>query len=346
MRPERIAMPPAFPPALPPAQSGRTVGGLAARAGGALVTLWAIATALFLMVHLAPGDPAVTLGGDFQTAETLAAERDRLGLDRGIGPRYAAWLAGLARGDLGQSLQYRAPVAAVIAERLPLTLALVLPAFLLSALAGTWLALRAARAPGGVADRVMGAGILALYALPVYAVAHLLIVIFALKLGWLPVQGLRDLRAPAAGGGAALPELLRHLALPITALAGQQMALVWLVVRAGLLEARGAPHFATALAKGLAPATALRRHALPQAGLALAAALGARFAGLLTAATLVEVVFGLPGLGRLMVQAALARDQPLLLGCFLCAVLLTLLANAAADAACRALDPRIGMREP
>ncbi|MCC6007613.1 MAG: ABC transporter permease [Rhodobacteraceae bacterium] len=320
--------------------------GLAARIAGAVLTFWAIASGLFVLMQLAPGDAALALGGDFQTARTLAAEQARLGTDAGPGARYLDWMRGLVRGDPGQSLQYRAPVARIIAERLPVTLALVLPAFVLSALAGTGLALRAARAPGGTGDRLTALAVLTLYALPVYAVAHLLIVIFALNLGWLPVQGLRDLRAPATGGGAALLDAARHLVLPITALASQQMALVWLVVRAGLLEARAAPHFATALAKGLAPSVALRRHALPQAGLALAAALGARFAGLLTAATLIEVVFGLPGLGRLMVQAALARDHPLLLGCFLCAVLLTLLANAAADAACRGLDPRIGMQGP
>ena len=347
MRPERgelLPRPARRPARADPAPVAGGLRRLPARLGGALVTLWAIATALFLLVHLAPGDPAVALGGDFQTAGTLAAERERLGLDRGTAARYAAWLAGLARGDLGESLQFRAPVATVIAERLPVTLALVLPAFLLSTVAGTWLALRAAQAPGGVPYRLIGAAILALYALPVYAVAHLLILAFAVELGWLPVQGLRDLRAPAAGAGPQALEALRHLALPVAALASQQLALVWLVLRAGLIEARAAPHFTTARAKGLCVGAALRGHALRQAGVGLTAVLGARFAGLLTAATLVEVVFGLPGIGRLMAQAALARDHPLLMGCFLCVVVLTLAANGLADAVCRRLDPRIVAR--
>ena len=311
------------------------------RLAGAAATLWAIATGLFLLVHLAPGDPVLALGGDFHTAATLAAERDRLGLDQPLATRYATWLAALATGDLGTSIQYRAPVATVIAERLPVTLALVLPALALSTLTGTALALRAARSPGGAADRSMAAALLALYAIPIYALAHLLILIFAVQLGWLPVQGLRDLRTPTEGAARAA-DLARHLTLPITALATQQMALVWLVVRAGLIEARAQPHFTTARAKGLSLPAALRRHALGHAGIGLATVLGTRFAGLLTAATLVEVVFGLPGMGRLMAQAALGRDHPLLMGCFLCAVALTLAANAAADATCRRLDPRIG----
>ena len=318
------------------------LGALGRHLALAAVTLWALATVLFVLVHAAPGDPAVALGGDFQTAETMAQERARLGLDDPVLRRYGLWLTALMQGDMGRSMQFRAPVAAILAERIPVTLALVLPAFVLSALAGTLMALRAARRPGRPADRAMGLAILTLYALPVYGVAHLLILVFAVELQWLPVQGLRDLRNPATEPLPRMLDSARHLALPIAALASQQLALVWLVVRAGLLEARGQPHFITALSKGLDLSAALRGHALPQAGLALTTVLGARFAGLLTAATLVEVVFGLPGLGRLMAQAALARDYPLLMGGFLCVVLLTLAANALADLVCRAIDPRIG----
>jgi peptide/nickel transport system permease protein len=315
------------------------------RLTNALVLVWAVATALFVLVHLAPGDPAAALGGDWQSGATLADERARLGLDRSLIERYGAWLAGLVRGDLGWSALMRRPVAEAIAERLPLTLGLVLPALVLSSALGTGLALWCARRPGGIADRLTGAAVVLLFALPVYWVAHLLVFVFAVELGWLPVQGLRSARGPAAGTAAWL-DVARHLALPLATLVSQQVALVWLVVRAGLVETRGQPHFRTALAKGLGLSAALRGHALPQVSLALVTVIGARFAGILTAATLVETVFGLPGMGRLLTAASLARDHALALGVFLCAVVLTLAANAVTDLLYARIDPRIRAEGP
>lgn len=320
----------------------RLAGGLLSRLGGAVLTLWLVASTLFVLVHLAPGDPAAALRGETQSVQTRAADLARFGLDTTLGERYLQWISALARGDLGRSFMFRAPVSDIIAERLPVTLALTLPALALSSLAGILLALWTSLRPGAIFDRMTRGVILLLFALPVYWVGHLLIQIFALDLRWLPVQGLADLRDPASGGIALLAERARHLALPIAALVTQQLALIWLVTRAGLDEARAQPHFRTALAKGLSTAAALRRHALPQAGLALATVIGARTGALLTSATLVETVFGLPGMGRLMVSASLARDYPLVLGVLLVAVALTLAANALTDLIYRVLDPRIG----
>lgn len=308
---------------------------------GAVTLVWAMATALFLMVHLAPGDPAIALGGDFQTGATLAAERARLGLDRGLSERYFTWIGGLLRGDLGHSAMLHRPVAEAIAERLPLTLGLVLPSLAMSTLLAMGLALWCARKPGGLFDRMTSAAVLLLFALPVYWLAHLLIFLFAVQLLWLPVQGLHDPRTVTSGVAASL-EVVRHLALPIGALVTQQVALVWLVLRNGLIEQRGLPHFRTAEAKGLSLGGALARHALPQASLALTTVIGIRFGGILTSATLVETVFGLPGIGRLLTAASLARDHALALGVFLCAVVLTLIANAVTDAICARIDPRLG----
>jgi len=320
---------------------GRLCGGFLPRLGEALFTLWLVASVLFVLVHLAPGDPAAALGGDTQSAQTRAADLARFGLDTTLTDRYLGWLMALTRGDLGQSFMFRAPVSAIIGERLPVTLALTLPTLALSSLIGILLALWASLRPGAAFDRITQGAILLVFALPVYWVGHLLIQWFALDLRWFPVQGLADLRNPATGGAALLGERIRHLTLPIAALVTQQLALVWLVTRAGLDEARAQPHFRTALAKGLSTGAALRRHALPQTGLALATVIGARTGALLTSATLVETVFGLPGMGRLMVSASLARDYPLVLGILLVAVALTLLANALTDLVYRLLDPRI-----
>lgn len=300
-----------------------------------------MATLLFALVLLAPGDPVSVLSGDFQTLETRQAEIARLQLDRSPGSQYVSWLAGLARGDLGQSIQFREPVFKVISERLPLTLALVLPAIALSSAMGIGLALHFAKKPGEITDRFANLTILILFAVPVYWVAHVLIALFSLYLGWLPVQGLRDLHSPPLDGLEKAFQTVRHLALPIGAIVTQQVALVWLVVREGLIQNKSKAHFMTAMAKGLDVGVALRRHALPQATLSLLTIIGIRIAGLLTAATLIETVFGLPGVGRLLVTASMSRDYPLVMGIILVSVVLTLLANALTDLLYGYFDPRI-----
>ncbi|MGE4334925.1 MAG: ABC transporter permease [Pigmentiphaga sp.] len=167
--------------------------------GEAIFTLWLVASVLFVLVHLAPGDPAAALGGETQSAQTRAADLARFGLNATLTERYLGWITALAQGDLGQSFMFRAPVSAIIAERLPVTLALTLPALALSSLLGILLALWTSLRPGTAFDRITQGVILLVFALPVYWVGHLLIQWFALDLRWFPVQGLADLRNPASG---------------------------------------------------------------------------------------------------------------------------------------------------
>ena len=314
----------------------------ATRLAGAVFTLWICATTLFLIVHLAPGDPVAALGGEFQSGQTRNAELVRLGLDKSILDRYLVWMTNLMRGELGYSIQFNIPVAQAITQRLPVTLSLVLPAVVLSSLLGTLLALWTARRPGSTLDHSCSVVLLVLYALPVYWVGHLLITFFAVELGWFPVQGIRDLRHPAQGAWSIFVERSRYLSLPLLTLLTQQLALIWLVVRAGLLNARHQPFYTAALARGLSVDSAMRRHALPIASLSLITVIGVRVGALLTSATLVETVFGLPGVGRLLVTASLSRDYPLVLGIVLGAMVFVLIVNAITDSIYAWIDPRIG----
>ncbi|MBS1207871.1 MAG: transporter permease [Proteobacteria bacterium] len=310
------------------------------RLAGMLLTTWLLASAVFLLLQAAPGDPLAALGGDFQSTETRAHLAQELGLNRSLGQRYVDWLNGLAQADLGRSYAYQRPVLEVILERLPVTFAIVLPALLGAALLGVALGFFAARAPHSGVSRLTAALCLLLFAIPVYWLAHLLVQGFSLHLGWLPAQGLRDLRAMHSGAAAWL-DLALHLLLPICAAGLHQLAALFLIARTRIADEMRAPHFATAIAKGLSLGHAQWRHALPQAALSLVTLLGMRFAALLTSATLVEIAFGLPGIGRLFVDAARGRDYPLVLGVFLCVLLLTLLANTLSDLLCRQLDPRL-----
>ncbi len=307
--------------------------------------LWAAATLVFALVHLAPGDPLTAIAGEHQSASTRASLERSLGLDQPLSARYLGWLAGLVRGELGTAYSHARPVTAVIAERLPVTLAVALPALAGAAVGAVALALVTSRRPRALLARATAALALVLSAVPVFWLAQLLVQGASLELGWFPAQGISDVRASHAGL-AALADTAWHLALPVAAVLLHQLAMILLITRAGLMHEAASGHFRTALAKGLDERLALRRHALPLALAPVVALLGTRVGGLLTATALVEISFGLPGIGRLLVDATLARDHPLVLGVFICVVLLTVAGNLLADLTTRFLDPRHSLAGP
>lgn len=298
-------------------------------------TVLVAATVAFVLAHLAPGSPAVALGGEFG-APGLIEEVARLqGLDRPMVVIYGEWLMRLAAGDLGFSLRAQARVAELIRERLPVTLALMLPALVLSAGIGIWAGVAAAGRCRAALALLAG-----LHAVPGYLVAQGLVLVFALRLGLLPVQGLEDPRLPPEGAWQTMLVWARHLALPVAALTLHQLCFVALLTRARLADELDRLYVVAARAKGVSDRAARWRHALPNALLPLLTLFGTRFGALIGGALVIETVFALPGLGRLAVTAAIARDQPTVIGVVLVAALAIVLGNLAVDLLHLWLDPR------
>lgn len=315
-------------------------GWLLRRLLAAALLIWAAASLVFLLAQAAPGDLLASLGGDHQSEASRAALSEALALDRSPSERYRDWLLQLSRGDLGRAASHGRPVIEVLAERLPVSLAIALPALVLATALGLAWALVAGAHPGWA--RAGTALALVCGAAPVFWLAFALVQWFSIQLGWLPIQGLEDARSQASGWALTL-ERARHLVLPVSAVALHQFGLFFLMARAHLSLEWRQDHCRTALAKGHGHGAALVRHALPAAAAPLIALLGHRIGHLLTATALVEVCFGLPGMGRLLIDATLARDHVLVLGAFLSIVALAVLGNLLADLVSRRLDPRLSL---
>lgn len=303
------------------------------------IALLVVGTLAFVLIHLAPGGPLVALSGEFASDEVRREIEALYGLDRSLPAQYLAWLGKVAAGDLGVSYLHKAPVLQVIGERLPVTLSLILPAAILASLAGAALGVVSTPAAGKRQELAAPVTSLVAHSVPTFWLAQALVVVFALWLGWLPVQGLDDVRADAPTLGSRI----RHLILPVTTLAVHQMALTALTLRASLHGEMRRGYVTTALAKGLTVPEARRRHALINALLPLISILGGRLGGAFVGAIGVEMVFALPGLGRLIVSAAVNRDHPLVIGLALLVCAAAMLGNIVTDLVMNRLDPRLGL---
>ena len=303
------------------------------RLAGLALTLLLASAAIFAALDVLPGDPAAVMLGTSARPDTLAALRAEMGLDRPAPLRYAAWLRGVATGRLGTSATYGVPVAGLIADRLAVTLPLALMAVALSVGLALPLGVAAAARRGGPLDALAALFAQGSTAVPNFWVGLLLILLFAVRLGWLPSGGF-----PGWGGGA-LPALLALL-LPAVALALPQAGVLTRVARGAVLDTLGEDFVRTARAKGLRPRAVLWRHALRNALPAILTVLGLQVSFLVAGAVLVETVFALPGLGRLAVQAFAQRDAVVVQDVVLVFATLVVLVNFAVDLAALALDPR------
>ena len=299
-----------------------------------VLTLLGASVIVFVLVQLAPGDPARYMLGVQADAEAVARLRSELGLDAPALARYGHWLAGLLQGDLGQSYTYRVPVARLVAERLPLSLPLAALALLLALVIALPAGLAAAYRPQGRVDRLVDALTQAGIALPNFWLGLLLAWVFALTLRWVPAGGF-------AGWDAGLAAALRSLALPALALALPQAAILTRVLRGELVDLRHADYLRTARAKGASRWRTLWRHALPNAALPVLTLLGLQFSFLLAGAVIIENVFFLPGLGRLLFQAITQRDLLLVQSLVLLLVAAVVLVSFVVELAGRAADPRL-----
>jgi peptide/nickel transport system permease protein len=300
----------------------------------------------FMLLELAPGDAVdayiVTTGGaDAQMIEDL---RKAWGLDQSMGARLGAYLAALARGDLGWSVSFSRPILDIILERLPNTLLLMASATALSFALGSWLGIVAGARPGSFRDRLLSIGSLALYAVPGFWLGLVLVIIFSISLRWLPLSGIETIASGKHGIARGL-DVARHLVLPVVALGVIYLALYLRLMRAGMVEIWRMDFIRAAEAKGLSRSRIVYRHVARNALLPLVTMLGLQSASMLGGSVVIESVFAIPGLGRLAQEAVASRDTPLLLGILLVSALTVILINLLVDIAYALLDPRVGSAE-
>lgn len=314
---------------------------------GALILFWLVVSITFVLVHLAPGDATALLVPPDASAADAARMRARLGLDAPIVVQYGRWAAAIVRGDLGTSFASGRPVARVLADALPVSLALGGLSLLLSFVVGTAVgAIQAARR-GRPIDRLLTLATTTVYAAPSFWLALALVATFtygAARWGFpaalrLPAFGMRD-PAGEATGIAAWVDLARHAVLPVTVLTAVGAGGIARYARAALADVVDADFVRTARAKGIAPGRVLAGHALPVALPPLVILLALALPGVIAGSVFVESVFAWPGMGRAMLSAIAARDYPVVMGATLIYAALVIAANLAADLALPLLDPR------
>jgi len=299
-----------------------------------LPVLVIVALLVFLMLRLTPGDPAAVMAGDAATTEQIAQIRQGLGLDRSIPEQFAIWFGKTLSGDLGQSYYYKTDVTTLIGQRLEPTVSLALTTITIAVLVAVPLGVLAAWRFGGWLDRGLMAFSVLGFSIPVFVLAYLLIWAVSLKLGWLPVQGYKRL---ADGVGP----WLYHLILPSITLSVIYIALIARVTRASVLETLGEDYIRTARAKGLPEQRVLMRHALVNAAVPIITVIGIGIALLIGGVVVTESVYAIPGLGRLTVDAVLARDFPTIQGVILLFSFVYVMINLAVDLSYLFFDPRI-----
>lgn len=296
-----------------------------------LPALWLVVTVVFLLIHLVPGDPVVLMLGEGASAGDISALRHNYGLDRPLSGQYLGYWRGMARGDLGQSLRLHDSVVHLIAQRYPYTLALTAAAMALGVAVAIPAGVLAGWARGRTTDRVLSFGSLLGLSLPNFALGPVLIVIFSIALGWLPVSG----------AGAGLTDLLPHLVLPAVTLGLGVAAILTRMVRSAILDELRQDYVRTARAKGLPERTVLFRHALRNACNPVLTIVGLQFGSLLAGAIVTETIFSWPGLGRLTLSAVMNRDYALAQGCILAIGVTYVMVNFITDSLYALADPRM-----
>ena len=292
----------------------------------ALPTTLAVATLVFSLIHLIPGDPVLIMLGDGAQPTDVAELRGKLGLDRPLGEQYVSFLGGMLHGDLGTSLHFDEPVSRLIARHYPATVELALAALAVALVVSLPLGMLAAYRRGSWIDR--GARFFSLLgvSMPNFWLGPIAILLFSIQLGWLPVSG---------RGGAS------HLVLPAATLGLALAALLTRMIRSALGEELAKPYLVTARAKGLSAARVAICHALRNALVPVVTIVGLQFGSLLTGAILTETIFGWPGIGRLLIQAIRLRDYPLVQGAVMLIAVTYVAVNLATDLLYAWIDPRI-----
>jgi ABC-type dipeptide/oligopeptide/nickel transport system permease component len=291
-----------------------------------LPVVWLVVSLVFLLIHLVPGDPILQMLGEGAAATDIQAARHAYGLDVPLGQQYIHYWKGVLHGDLGQSVRLGQSVSQLIVQRYPYTLQLTLGALLVAVLVSIPAGVRSARRRNLWDDRALS--VISLFGLsfPNFALGPILILFFAIQLGWLPVSG---------SGSIA------HLVLPAITMGGALAAILTRMVRTSMLEELGQDYIRTARAKGLSETVVVYRHALRNAMIPIITVLGLQFGALLAGAIVTETIFSWPGLGRLTIQAISNRDYYLVQGCILAIGLTYVAVNFLTDLLYSAVNPRI-----
>jgi peptide/nickel transport system permease protein len=321
---------------------GRFVG---RRLLGAVILTLAAAVLNFLLIHAAPGDPALMLAGEAggTSEETLRAIRVSFGLDRPLPVQLLVYLGALARGDLGFSYFYRQSVVGLILDRLPATLLLAATALGLAWVVGVASGVLAARRPRALCSNVLSVVSLVGFAMPAFWTAIMLLLLFSVDVEWFPTHGMTTIGLTGGPAAHAL-DVARHLVLPAVSLAVIFVAVYSRLTRASMMDALVSDFVRTARAKGLGEPVILVKHALRNALLPVVTIAGIQVGQVLAGAILIETVFSWPGMGRLAFESILRRDYPLLLGILLFSSVAVIVTNLVTDVVYGVLDPRIRHR--
>jgi peptide/nickel transport system permease protein len=293
-----------------------------------------VAAIVFAILRLTPGDPAAIIAGDAATAEQLEEIRRHMGLDKPIYIQFVLWMGQLLRGDLGVSLISSVPVVGMIADRIGPSLALGTSTIVFTVIIAVPMGVIAAWRQGKLLDRAVMAFSVFGFSVPIFVTGYLLIFFFSIGLGWFPVQGYKPL-------AAGFWPFYQRLVLPTLALSTIYVALIARITRTSILEVMGEDYIRTARAKGVKESAVLMRHALRNAAVPIATIIGIGMAMLISGVVVTESVFNLPGLGRLVVEAVLARDYPVIQGLILLFSFIYILINLVVDILYTVFDPRI-----
>ncbi|MCY3997064.1 MAG: ABC transporter permease [Rhodobacter sp.] len=313
------------------------------RVGYGLLLMLGVVILNFLLIRLAPGDPAVVIAGEMggATEEMLESIREEYGLNKPLLTQLWIYVSGVVRFDLGQSFFFNQPVTTLIAQRILPTILLVITAQILSILLGVFLGVIASRKPGGVVSAFVSVFATIGYAVPVFWTGIMLIILFASILPIFPVEGMLSVKLRDANIFVQALDVLHHLVLPAFTLAIIYLAQYARLGRASMLEVLGSDYIRTARAKGASERSVLFKHALRNAALPILTVAGLQFGNLISGALLVETVFNWPGMGRLAFDSILRRDYPTIMGVLFFASFMVVVANILTDMSYRWADPRL-----
>jgi len=313
----------------------------AGRLGQSILLVWLVLTITFFLLHLAPGDPMARYDDPEMAPETVEMIRRQFGLDRSVPEQYIRWISNFARGDFGISLRYNRPVSELLAGAVPNTLRLTVAALTVYIILGVSLGVTSAARKNSLFDRAGTLSALVVYSIPSFWLALMLIMLFSLKLGWLPSSHMQSIDAASLGAMGLLRDRAAHLVLPAFVLGVASAAGMARYMRGSMLDELRRDYVRTARAKGLSEGAVLMKHAFRNAAIPIVTIVGLSIPFLLGGSVVTEKIFSWPGMGSLMVESIFTRDYPVVLAINFIVSVMVILGNLLSDLGYVLLDPRI-----